>query len=271
MNASASKKVSTDHNETVEATKIKEIGAVQELGIVKGDELQKISSAGFIIGAILIVIGSIWPVLADISSLQESQQKKFGEQPALLQADALLITFGYWAVMMGTAGVYRSITARGAAWARLGFYFLVMGTALWTVGYSLDVSYPAALVNWQAAAAADKESAYSVITAIRGFGRGLFPMEVIAYWLALALLGIGMVRSAVYRRWLGWVGLMLGIAGVLLGISQTFTGRESSFLLFVLLMSLTTLWFLTIGIWVARKAWQKGANLERNNKLESTA
>ncbi len=228
----------------------------QQQAIVKGDALQKISSAGFIIGAILIVIGSLLlPDAAVPSSNWQEKLKELGDQAVLFQASALLMTFGYWAVMIGTAGVYRSITAGGAAWARVGFYFLLMGTAILTVGMSLDVSYPAAIVNWLAAPTAGKAAAYSVVLAVPGFGRGLFPMGEIVIWLAFALLGIGMVYSAVYPRLLGWVGLILGITGVLLGIMQTFTGRESSFILYLVLVFLTILWWLVIGIWVARKAW----------------
>ena len=59
------------------------------------------------------------------------------------------MTFGYWG---GMAGIYRAIAANGeitisAAWARLGFYFLLIGTAIWTIGSSLNVSFPAAIVN----------------------------------------------------------------------------------------------------------------------------
>src|SRR5690242_2465837 len=128
----------------------------QAHGIVKGDALQKLGSAGFIIGAILIVIGSIWLPTVDFSNVLEAQNK-FGEQAVRLQVCALLIAFGYWAVMIGTAGVYGSITTRGAAWARLGFYFHIVGVVLWTLGMSLDVSYSAAIVNWMAAPAAGKE------------------------------------------------------------------------------------------------------------------
>jgi len=226
----------------------------QQQGIVKGDDLQRIGSASFIIGAILMAIGSIWPASVDISGAVE-MQKTFGEKAVILQACALLMTFGYWGVMIGTAGIYRSITAGGAAWARLGFYFTLVATTLWTVGQSLNVSWPAAIVTWQQAPAAGKEVAYGVVAAIPGFGRGLFPMEVIVIWLAVALLSIGMVHSAVYPRWLGWFGLILGISGVPLGIIQTFTGRESSFILFMVLMLLTIPWWLVCGVWVARKAW----------------
>jgi hypothetical protein len=157
------------------------------------------------------------------------------------------------------AGVHRSIIAGGAAWARLSFYFLVMGTTLWTIGMSLDISYAAALLNWQAAPEAGKEAAHNVVVMFSGvgFGRGLFPLEVIVIWMAYAFMAIGMIRSGIYARWLGWVGLILGLVGVPLGISQTFTGREASLNIFKGLLVITTFWFLAVGIWVGRKAWRR--------------
>lgn len=234
--------------------------------ILKGNTLLKIGGVGLIVGAILMVISTIWPASVDLSGAAVVQ-KKFGEQAVILQICALLMTFGYFGGMAGMAGIYRSITANGettsgAAWARLGFYFLLIGTAMWTIGSSLNVSYPAAIVNWQAAPAEGKDAAYNIVAVFSpiGFGRGLFPLEVIVNWLAFALLGMGMLQSAIYPRWLGWVGLVLGISGIFLGITQTFTGRESSLILFGILLYLTTTWWLLTGIWVTRKAWH------RNNK-----
>lgn len=228
--------------------------------IMKGDALQKISGAGLIVGAILMVISTSWPASVDLSGAAV-MQKTFGEQAVILQACALLMTFGYWGGMAGLAGIYRSITANGgttssAAWARLGFYFLLIGTAMWTIGSSLNVSYPAAIVNWQAAPAEGKEAAYNIVSVLSpvGFGRGLFPLEVIVNWLAFGLLGTGMLQSTIYPRGLGWIGLVLGASGILLGITQTFTGRESSLILFGILLYLTTAWWLLTGIWLTRKA-----------------
>jgi hypothetical protein len=210
-------------------------------GIVQGDALQRIGSAGYIVGALLIVIGGLLlPRAANPSNLQE-MLKPLGEQEVLTQVCVLLIISGYWAVMMGAAGVYRSITADGAAWARLGFYFIIVGTALWTLILSLDIS---------------QASAVATLAAV---GRGIYAMSIMAYWLALLFLGIGMVRSAVYPRWLGWVGLIVGITGATLGVIQTFSERSSTLtLVYVVLSFVTTLWFLTVGIWVARTAWSRG-------------
>jgi hypothetical protein len=110
-------------------------------------------------------------------------------------------------------------------------------------------------LDWIAATAAGKEAVYSVYAMLPGFGRGIFPMAVLINWLAFAFIGIGMVRSAVYPRWLGWVELILGIAMLPVAVIMTFTGREALLNLFIPLSFLTILWFLVIGIWVARKAW----------------
>jgi hypothetical protein len=123
----------------------------------------------------------------------------------------------------------------------------------------LDISYSAMIANWLAAPEAGKESAHNLLTTFfppgGGLGRGLFPMTVLSTWLAYAFLGIGMIRSDIYPRWLGWLGSILGILGVLLGIVITFTGREAVYMLFTVLAFSTILWLLMCGIWVARRAW----------------
>lgn len=230
---------------------------LQEPQIMKGDVQQRLSGIGFISAAILILVGSLLlPRSSNLGDIQ-AMQNAYAEQATLLQACALLLTFGFWAVMIGTAGVYHSITAKGAAWARLGFYFHVVGVALWTVGMSLDISYPAALLNWLAAPAANREVAYSVVTVLSplGFGRGTFPLNVMVNWLAFTFLSIAVLSSKVYSHWIGWIGVCLGVVGIVLGIIMTFTGREVVINEFVIFMLLNILWWLTWGIWVTRKAW----------------
>jgi len=229
---------------------------LQEQGITRGDTQQRLSGLGFISGAVLIMIGSLLlPRAANLSDI-EAMQRAYAQQQALLQICALLFTFGFWAVLIGTAGVYHAIPTY-AAWARLGFYFHLVGVALWTVGMSLDIAYSAAIVNWLEAPAANKDIAYSVVTVLSpfGFGRGTFPLNVIVNWLAFTFLSIALVRSSMYPHWIGWIGLFLGIAGLALGITMTFTGREAMINTFVIFMLLNILWWLVWGIWIMRKAW----------------
>jgi hypothetical protein len=122
---------------------------------------------------------------------------------------------------------------------------------------TLDVSYPAAIINWLNSPTASKDLAYSVVTVLSpaGFGRGTFPLNVIVNWLAFTFFSIGMIRSLIYPRWLGWYGLFLGTFGIILGIIMTFTGREALINIFVIFMTLNILWWLGCGIWVFRQAW----------------
>lgn len=230
---------------------------VQQQGIIKGDALQKLGSIGFIVGAILLVIFNILlPRVSDPSNVQE-MLKRWGEQAVLTQICALLLAVGIWATMIGATGVYRSISASGSAWARLGFYGIVVGTTVWTITFALLMATAGAAAKWVAAPAAGQATAYSVAAALSTASQATHTMSIIVFWLALVFLGIGMVLSAVYPRWMGWVGLVLGILTVaIVGIPEFFAGMGSTLqVIFMVLSLLTTLWVLVVGIWVARRAW----------------
>jgi len=136
---------------------------VQQQGIVKGDVLQRIASIGLILGAILMVIPSLLhPRISDPSNTQEVLQQ-LGSKELLVQIYCVLVAVGFWAVMVGVAGVYRSITTgAGAAWARLGFYGILVGTAVFTVAAALGLARAGAAANWVAAPAAGKATAYNI-------------------------------------------------------------------------------------------------------------
>ncbi len=228
-----------------------------EPGIVKGDALQRISSAGFIIGAILNVAGGLLMPHANTptSNLQQ-MLKPLGEHEFLTQLSSLLIAVGFWAVMLGATGVYRSINSGGSAWARIGFNFVLIGTALWTISLSGDVATASNVSIWLAAPADTKDAVWSAIAALSTSGRGLLALTWMIYWLGLAFLGMAMIQSDVYPRWLGWVGLIVSIPVTALGAIQVFVPRSITLtLIFSMLVMLTILWNLITGIWVARKAW----------------
>jgi len=172
---------------------------------------------------------------------------------------SLLGMIGFWLVLIGMAGVYRSITAsktKGAVWARLGFYFTLMGTVLWTVSWAMDINIANAVANWLSAPSDGKEAAWNIVATLSAFGRGILPTTWVVYWLALAFLNVAMLQSNVYPRWLGWTGLIVNVPMIALGAYQIFTPRSITLtLIFSMLMMLTTLWNLATGIWVARRAW----------------
>src|SRR5574342_695878 len=224
---------------------------------MKGDTLQKISSVGFITAAILMVIGNLlMPYTTTPTSDLQKMLRPLGEHEFQTEASSLLVAIGFLAMMIGVTGVYRAITAGGMAWARLGFYVLLVGTVLQIVSMSLDVATASAVSKWLAAPFENKEAAWNVVVVLNAIGRGVIPITWIVYWLAFAFLGIGMIGSAVYPCWLGWTGLILAMPVIAVGIIHTFTPRTTTITLaFVVLALFTNLWALAVGIWVARRAW----------------
>jgi hypothetical protein len=228
--------------------------------IVKGDALQRISSAGFIISAILIAAGGLLMPHANnpTSNLQE-MLKPLGEFQFRTTISSLLGMIGFWSALIGMAGVYVSITAStasGASWVRPGFYFALIGTTLWTICWALDVNTASAVANWLSAPIDAKDAAWNMVAAASAFGRGIIPTTWFIYWLALAFLNLAMIQSNIYPDWLGWAGLIASIPMIALGAFQMFTPRSITLtLIFSILMLLTILWTLTTGIWVARRAW----------------
>ena len=228
--------------------------------IVKGDSLQRIGSAGFILGAILVAAGGLMMPHANTptSDLRE-MLTPMGEYQYRTIIASLLGMIGFWLVLIGITGVNRSITAietKGAVWARLGFYFTLMGTVLWTVSWAMDINTASAVANWLSAPSDGKEAAWGIVATLSAFGRGILPTTWVIYWLALVFLNVAMLQSNVYPRWLGWTGLAANVPMIALGAYQIFTPRSITLtLIFSMLMMLTTLWNLATGIWTARRAW----------------
>jgi hypothetical protein len=230
----------------------------QQQGIFEGNDFQKLASASMIIGAVVLMVFNILaPRAPDPTNIESVMTNKL-DNYFLFQFSHLMIAFGFLGAMIGSAGVYQSITDRGVAWARAGFYGIVVGTVPWIIAMAISSVGTSVAEEWVAAPAADKDAIYGIATAITSVGTAAYIMGILMFWFALVFLGVGMVRSAAYPRWLGWVGVVLGGGMVaIVGIPQYMAGEvvTSSVLIFAGLAMLTTVWFLVIGIWVGRKAW----------------
>ncbi len=226
-----------------------------EQGITKGDVLQRLSGIGFIVGGILtLVFSALYPRPEDPANVQQALAR-LAENEGLSTIVYLGLAVGFWALMIGALGVYRSISTGGAAaWARLGFYGVIVGTAVFTVS---------AAVGWATVDAATASGgtqpgtpANTIAAALGMLGNSTFLMTIIVEWLALAFLGIGMVLSTVYPKWMGWMLLILGaLIVVVTGIPQA-VGDPSRALdiTFGILAGLTSFWAIVVGIWVTRRA-----------------
>ncbi len=224
-------------------------------GINKGDVLQRIGGIAFIIGGILTLVFSALEPRPDDPANTQQALSRLAENEGLSNIVFLGLAVGLWALMIGVVAVYRSISTGGAAaWTRLGFYGVIVGTTIFTITLA---------VGWATTGAAAASGgtqpgtpAYTIAAALNAVGSSIFIMSIIVLWLALAFLGIGMALSTIYPKWMGWVLLILGVLIVaVVGIPQAVGDPSQALgLIFAVLAGLTSIWAIVVGIWVTRRA-----------------
>ena len=226
-------------------------------GIAKGDVLQRIAGIAFIVGAITTLAGNVVIPRADDPSVVAERLTALGENESLSQIALLVLIAGLWALLVGVMGVYRSLsTGTAAAWVRLGFYGVLGATTLATVALATGLAATSAAVDWIAAGSTTGTTEYAIAASLDAIGTSVFDIMIVLNWLALLAVGIGMVLSDTYPRWLGWVLLVLGAVVVAVGVPRLFTElTQMREIVFAVPAGLTSVWALVMGIWVTRKAW----------------
>lgn len=212
----------------------------------RADVLQRIASIGFILGAVLLIVFNILFPRADDPSSAQQVIANLADNETLAKVVFLGLAVGFWSLMIGVAGLYRSIsTGAGAAWVRVGFYGFVVGTAMGTVWLA---------TSWALTGAAAAGNT-AVADTLYALSLSNLYMFIILFWLALLFLGIGMVASDVYPKWLGWILIPLGaVTAAVSGVGQAFNGvTQTSDYIFSALALLTTLWALAIGVIILRR------------------
>lgn len=221
-------------------------------GIAKGDVLQRIAGIGFLVGGIASLAGNV--VLRIIAAETPTER---GETEPVERIALLVLIMGFWALLVGAVGIYRSLsTGTAAVWARLGFYGILGGTTLATVSLAIDLAASSAAAFWVAAGAITGTSEYAVAVSLNVIANSVFDVTIVGYWLALLALGIGMVLSDTYPRWLGWALLVLSAVVVAVSVPRLFIGSNPTLdIVFAIPAGLTSIWALVLGVWVTRKAW----------------
>lgn len=214
----------------------------------KGDVLQRIAGVSFILGAIATIAFNVLVPRADDMTDMTQVYAALSDNPSLNKLAFLGLAVGIWLLVTGFMGVYRAISSGAAsAWVRLGFYGVVISSALISTAFGL--------LAGGITAAESGETAIPTMAAIVTASNSLFALSVVGLWTAMALVGLAMVLSSVYPKWAGWVLLVLGIVTVgVFGIPAVFaTPTQNQNLIFAVLAGLSSLWALVVGIWVTRR------------------
>ena len=215
---------------------------------------KRVGAVTLFVGAILILVGSFMvPAANDLGDI-EAMRQAFSEGVVQLQVSALFMSVGFLSVTAGIVCLKALLESqRDGTLLRIAFSLHLIGIAVWMVGMSLDISYPAAIANQLAASEENREVAAALVAVLSpaGFGRGLFPINLIINWSAFGLLSATMLRRPGLRA-AAWIGIVVGLAGLCLGVAMTFTGREAIISLFIALMTITIVWWLALAIALLR-------------------
>lgn len=230
-------------------------------GAAHKNRFQRMAGGSLIAGAVLLAASSIlFPRVGDPANTQQVLLRVAETRGGLWELDHALFVLGFWSVMVGFIGVYRStLEGRSATWARLGLYAALVATILLTILFVLEgFALPRLVERWENAAEAQKLTLVLIASSIGDMGGTAFGLAIIVYWSALAFLGIGMISSAVYPKWLGWWIVPPALATVLLvGIPQTVAGSSHTVnnVIFPIVTIPSVLWVACVGVWHSRRWW----------------
>lgn len=231
-----------------------------EQGIQKGDVLQKIAGLSLIIGGILLIVGNaLVPRVDDPGDVRDFIENAADNAGGFTEIVFLLLAVGLAVLVLGFAGVYRSVTSgAAAAWVRLGFYGFIAGSAVlvsFTGFFGLGLA--AIAEEWDSmAASADKEALFQGFTAVYWALDGAFSVAIVMYWGTMTLLFAGIVMSTTYPKWLGWAGLINAAVVTVIGFVYAFADLTQGLdLTFGIAALVSTIWVVLLGVVVTRKAW----------------
>lgn len=225
----------------------------------EGDVLQRVTPVGLIIGGVFslaanaIFLTSLRAV--DPNSLA-STVLTYSDNELLGKIGALARAVGIWAMVVGFTNVHHFIrVGAGAAWARVGFYGLVIGGSGLTVAEGLAFGAIQAAAGW---AAAPADLTLGTANSLFLASRSTYDLSVIAFWSALLVIGFAWTRTNVYPLWAAWSLLGLGAWTTALAIVRLFNATAALGLAIALPIGLTSVWAVVVGIWLTRKAWNSG-------------
>ena len=227
-----------------------------EPGLYKGGAVQKIAGFSLIGFVVLLAVGAALRPSADVEDARSAIQTIADNNGGRWQIVHIVIALSFFSLMIGIAGIYRSISSgQAAAWARLGFYLAIAGATVRSVFLAVEgVGRAAVAEQWEAATGGDKDTVFLVFSSLDGVLEGLRSMTDIVNGLSFAFVGVAILLSTVYSRWLGWTILVAGAGWIVVGLVIGTDGLTDAVNApFTIVIALTVVWALAMGVVITRR------------------
>jgi hypothetical protein len=156
----------------------------------------------------------------------------------------------------------------GATVARLACVAALLGGALILVSTAMDGFAMNQLArSWVDAPLAEKATALRVADALEQAQYAVYSLSIVLFLgLGIFLYGLATVLSSVYPKPLGWLAVLSGAGAFVIGVVQALSGpsfRDTE-IFFVLFSMLSTIWVLSMGVVMWRKAHVRHAHIHGN-------
>jgi hypothetical protein len=140
-------------------------------------------------------------------------------------------------IILALIALARSLSRQSGVAGALGIVGTVTGvlvTAVFAVQMAVDgVALKAAIDVWAGASAADQASAFQVAESVRWTEKGLGGFFQMLEGATLVTLGLSIALGRRYPKWLGWVGVVAGLATTAGGTVTAHTGFSAAAGLFL--------------------------------------
>jgi lipopolysaccharide export LptBFGC system permease protein LptF len=220
----------------------------------------------YLLGGVAAIVGSLMGMVGNLIHPVTPLDDPEGVARVIAESDAwtaihLVIVFGITLMLGGLVALYQSIRdSRAGALARLGLAAGIVGIAIGVVLVILDgVGAKQLADEWAIAPQDERATALRIVLANETINFALASsFNIVFAGATFILFGLAVATSGVYRRSLGLVVVVAGIASVGAGLIQAFVGEPTtaSRVLTIIGPTVITLWLLAIGVLLVRKARQ---------------
>ena len=231
----------------------------------------RLGSWAAILGALVVLAGNaVHPRFASYDDPVTEEIRIAGESEMWVPVHLgiligiILISFGLFAVARSMKG------GSGEGAARVALGALLISTPLAVVGVAIDGFVPKAIADSIGTGPVDPGSGAAAAVHI---GWAVFMSLVITFQgITPALVGAAVIADRTWPAWLGWGAVIVASVATFAGFLGLADGPSGTFfLVFTISAGILTLWVMTLGVLLARRAGSVISLPEASERLSARA